>query len=194
MPPSRRICNWPFGSPRRSSTRNKCSGLCAGLTLAPGLDRRPSGIRCIRSWRTATPSSAPRLWSGLGTTSIRARVPRRRSRFAGFRSRAPDSTGFNTRCRGSVPSEADAQGSEAKAEARRAALAEGKLTPEEFDIAFRDTPKTFYRQLESDFKTAGENLEALDSVCQEKFGRRSAWLSGTQDERSKRFRLRPAFS
>ena len=71
----------------------------------------------------------------------------------------------------SVPSDAEAQGNETKAEARKAALAEGKLSPEEFDTAFRDTPKTFYRQLESDFKTASENLEALDSVCQEKFGR-----------------------
>jgi type VI secretion system protein ImpA len=70
----------------------------------------------------------------------------------------------------SVPSDADAQGSDSKAETRRAALAEGKLSPEDFDTAFRDTPKTFYRQLEADFKTAGENLEALDKVCREKFG------------------------
>lgn len=69
-----------------------------------------------------------------------------------------------------VPSEADAQGNETKAEARKAALADGKPAPEEFDNAFRDTPKTFYRQLESDFKTASENLDALDSVCKEKFG------------------------
>jgi type VI secretion system protein ImpA len=68
-----------------------------------------------------------------------------------------------------VPSEAETQGNENKSEARKAALADKKLTPEEFDLAFRDTPKTFYRQLESDFKTAGENLEALDSICKEKF-------------------------
>ncbi len=66
----------------------------------------------------------------------------------------------------SVPPESDTN----KAEARSAALAEGKLSPEDFDTAFRDTPKPFYRQLESDFKTASENLEKLDSVCQEKFG------------------------
>ncbi len=70
----------------------------------------------------------------------------------------------------SVPSDADAQGNESKAEARKTAVDEGKLTPEEFDNAFRDTPKAFYRQLESDFKTASENLETLDSVCKDKFG------------------------
>src|SRR5665213_6652 len=68
-----------------------------------------------------------------------------------------------------VPSEADAQGNESKADARRVALSEGKLAPEELHRPFRETPKTFYRQLESDFKTAGENLEALDAVCKEKF-------------------------
>ena len=70
----------------------------------------------------------------------------------------------------SVPSEAETQGNETKAEARKAALAEKKLSPEEFDLAFRETPKTFYRELEADFKTASENVDALDSVCREKFG------------------------
>jgi len=70
----------------------------------------------------------------------------------------------------SVPSEAEAQGNESKAEARKAAVAEKKLTPEEFDNAFRDTPKTFYRELEAAFKMASDNVDALDSVCREKFG------------------------
>jgi len=77
---------------------------------------------------------------------------------------------FQYKASRSVPSDGEAQGSETKAEARRTAIAEGKLSPEDFDVAFRDTPKPFYRQLESDFKTAAENIEKLDSLCAEKFG------------------------
>ena len=39
-----------------------------------------------------------------------------------------------------VPSEADASASEVKASAREAAIAEGKMPPEEFDAAFDATP------------------------------------------------------
>ena len=76
---------------------------------------------------------------------------------------------FQYKASRTVPSEADAQANESKAEARKDALADGKLSPEEFDNAFRETPKTFYRKLESDFKTAVENLETLDRVCKERF-------------------------
>jgi type VI secretion system protein ImpA len=76
---------------------------------------------------------------------------------------------FQYKASRTVPSEADAQGNDSKAEARKDALADGKLSPEEFDNAFRETPKAFYRKLESDFKTAAENLDALDAVCKEKF-------------------------
>jgi type VI secretion system protein ImpA len=76
---------------------------------------------------------------------------------------------FQYKASRTVPSEADVQGNESKAEARKDALADGKLSPEDFDNAFRETPKTFYRKLEADFKTAVENLETLDRVCKEKF-------------------------
>jgi type VI secretion system protein ImpA len=76
---------------------------------------------------------------------------------------------FQYKASRTIPSEADAQGNESKAEARKDALADGKLSPEEFDNAFRETPKAFFRTLESDFKTATENLETLDRVCKEKF-------------------------
>ena len=144
-------------------------GLCAGLTLLQGLTES--------FWDSLYPEledgdaefrATPLEWFGnyfdpsKGSSPAFAvrRIPITRSGLDWFQYKTSRS----------VPSDAEAQGSETKAEARRAALAEGKLSPEEFDTAFRDTPKTFYRQLESDFKTAGENLEALDSVCQEKFG------------------------
>jgi len=68
-----------------------------------------------------------------------------------------------------VPSDAEAKESETKKAARDAALNDGKLSPEHFQAAFRETPKAFYRDLESGLKMAAELLTALDGVCQEKF-------------------------
>lgn len=68
-----------------------------------------------------------------------------------------------------VPTELEAGGSTPKAEAREAAVAEGKLTPEEFDKSFESSPKAYYVQLAADFDGALESLEALDGLCEEKF-------------------------
>jgi type VI secretion system protein ImpA len=68
-----------------------------------------------------------------------------------------------------VPTEQEAAESSPKAEAREAAVAEGKLTPEEFDKAFESSPKAYYAQLSADFDGALESLQALDSLCEEKF-------------------------
>jgi type VI secretion system protein ImpA len=68
-----------------------------------------------------------------------------------------------------VPTEAEAGESTPKAEAREAAVAEGKLTPEEFDKSFESSPKAYYVQLAADFDAALESLQALDELCGEKF-------------------------
>ena len=144
-------------------------GLCAGISLLQGLIEN--------FWDSVYPEldegdaeyrATPLEWFGnyfdpsKGSSPAFAvrRVPITRSGFDWFQYKTSRS----------VPSEADAQGNESKAEARKTAVEEGKLTPEEFDNAFRETPKTFYRQLESDFKTASESLETLDRVSKDKFG------------------------
>jgi type VI secretion system protein ImpA len=144
-------------------------GLCAGITLLQDLTES--------FWDSMYPEledgdaefrATPLEWFGnyfdpsKGSSPAFAvrRIPITRSGFDWFQYKTSRS----------VPSDAEAQGSETKAEARRTALSEGKLSPEDFDTAFRDTPKAFYRQLESDFKTASENLEKLDAVCTAKFG------------------------
>ena len=68
-----------------------------------------------------------------------------------------------------VPTETEAGESTPKAEAREAAVAEGKLTPEEFDKSFESSPKAYYVQLAADFDGALESLQALDGLCEEKF-------------------------
>jgi type VI secretion system protein ImpA len=65
--------------------------------------------------------------------------------------------------------EADAD-NEAKAEARAAAIADGKLTGEEWDAAFAASSKAFYVALEADLDGILELLESLGSLCEEKFG------------------------
>lgn len=61
------------------------------------------------------------------------------------------------------------KGDEAKK--RRAQLVkEGKLTPENFDKAFEETPKKFYAQAERDLDASLQKLSQLKKSCDEKFG------------------------
>jgi len=69
-----------------------------------------------------------------------------------------------------VPSETDAANNEVKGSARETAIAEGKLTPEEFDEAVGATPTEFYAGLQAELGRALETLEALGQVCDAKFG------------------------
>jgi type VI secretion system protein ImpA len=65
--------------------------------------------------------------------------------------------------------EADAD-TETKAESRAAAIAEGKLTGEEWDAAFAASPKEYYVALEADLDGILEAIESLTALCEEKFG------------------------
>lgn len=61
---------------------------------------------------------------------------------------------------------ADAQ----RMEARQRGIQDGKLTPEEFDEAFGQTPKPFYKELVADLEGSLASLEALDGLSGELFG------------------------
>jgi len=69
-----------------------------------------------------------------------------------------------------VPTDADASGDLGKGEARRNALAEGKLTPEAFDSAFNATPKSWYREQLADLDAARMALDELQGIADERFG------------------------
>ncbi len=64
--------------------------------------------------------------------------------------------------------EQDADTSE-KQEARKEAIAAGRLTAEAFDEAFAATPKAWYKQLLADVDAALASLDALDMVGQDRF-------------------------
>ncbi|HLJ86713.1 MAG TPA: type VI secretion system protein TssA [Candidatus Angelobacter sp.] len=57
-----------------------------------------------------------------------------------------------------------------KKQRREEAIADGKLTAEDFDEAFTSTPKAFYVATSAHLEGAEEALAALESFCDEKYG------------------------
>jgi type VI secretion system protein ImpA len=81
--------------------------------------------------------------------------------------------------------EADAEGNSVKQEARQNAIAEGKLTAEEFDQGVDETPKSWYKELMADIEGCQESLRLLDAVGEERFGTEApsySQLRGALDE------------
>jgi hypothetical protein len=58
---------------------------------------------------------------------------------------------------------------EEKKAARTKALGQGKIAPEDFDKSFEETPKVFYVSTEAVLDECNATLQALDSLCREKF-------------------------
>ncbi|MBA4156457.1 MAG: type VI secretion system protein TssA [Gemmatimonadetes bacterium] len=69
-----------------------------------------------------------------------------------------------------VPTEADAEASSERRTQRERAIAEGKLTPEQFDQGVNATPTEWYQALVADLDGSLEALAALDDMGEEKFG------------------------
>jgi type VI secretion system protein ImpA len=66
--------------------------------------------------------------------------------------------------------EADAESSDSKRQAREQAIADGKVTGEEFDKAFAATPKAWYVAMEEAIRASTETMETLQAYCEEKYG------------------------
>jgi type VI secretion system protein ImpA len=62
--------------------------------------------------------------------------------------------------------------------ARQQRIDEGKLPPEEFDKAIAATPKSFYKQAQTDLDASIAALQRLDQLCRERF--REAYPSFTK--------------
>ncbi|HKW98165.1 MAG TPA: type VI secretion system protein TssA [Bryobacteraceae bacterium] len=74
--------------------------------------------------------------------------------------------------------EADAADNDAKQEARAQAIAEGKVTGEEFDSAFNSTPKAFYVQAKQDVDDSLAAIDSLSEACEPKFGDAAPGFAG----------------
>jgi type VI secretion system protein ImpA len=70
----------------------------------------------------------------------------------------------------SIGYEAAVKSNEVRRKAREAAIQEGKIPPEAFDNALKETPKEWVRTLDTDLKSSLQSLRALDGLCQSKFG------------------------
>jgi type VI secretion system protein ImpA len=67
--------------------------------------------------------------------------------------------------------EKDCEGNDSKTAARNAAIEEKKCTAEEFDEAVQATGDAYYEKLSGNLRATAESLQALESLCDEKFGR-----------------------
>jgi type VI secretion system protein ImpA len=85
---------------------------------------------------------------------------------------------FDYREQKSVPSEEEANSDQAKAEARQAAIEEGKLTPEDFAKDFRSTPLSYYSELVEEIDATQSLLRQLENGCDEKFGELAPSFTG----------------
>lgn len=77
------------------------------------------------------------------------------------------------------------EGDAAKAESRAELVAEGKLTPEEFDAAMAQSKRPFYETLAADLTKCREEFQTLEQLIDEKFGNegpRLAELRETLDD------------
>lgn len=79
-------------------------------------------------------------------------------------------TFFDLRDSRLVPTEAAAAESEERAAARTAAIASGKVTPEDMDAGFTATPKPWYKALVADIEGSLAMLATLDKICEARFG------------------------
>jgi len=104
--------------------------------------------------------ATPLEWVGSQLDTTIKRVPLTRNRLDWFQYKQSRS----------VPSEEECASSEARRAQRETAVAEGKLTPEQFEAGFQATPKSFYEQAAEQLEGARESLELLNQVAQEKFG------------------------
>ena len=66
--------------------------------------------------------------------------------------------------------EADTEYNDAKREARERAIADGKVTGEDWDKAFASTSKSFYVNLDESIRSATETIDTLQIFCEEKYG------------------------
>jgi type VI secretion system protein ImpA len=69
-----------------------------------------------------------------------------------------------------VPTREEAEADSDRAAVREQAVAEGKLTPDEFEASFAATPVAWYRALVDDLDATLAALQALDDFCRERFG------------------------
>lgn len=141
--------------------REGFAGLHEGLKLIHGL------IEIF--WDTLYPEmedgeselrAAPLDWVGIRLDEVVRRTALSKGGYGYFKYKESRAVGY----------EEQANESQSRMEARAAAIAEGKIAPEQFDKDFEATPREFYVAAVSDIDANLEQLDELAPLCEEKFG------------------------
>lgn len=118
-------------------------------TLYPEIEDGDSGMRAV-----------PVEWSANRIADLLHEAPITKDGLNFYQHRESRAVGY----------EADAESSDSKREAREMAIADGKITGEEFDKSFAATPKSWYAAMDEAIRAAMEALDALQVYCEEKYG------------------------
>jgi type VI secretion system protein ImpA len=150
-------------------SREQFAGLQAGLDLIRAL--------CENFWDTLHPEpeegdlelrAAPLEWFGNYLEPDKGNSPALAVRFVPLNIRGLHF--FQYKESQAVGYEDAVKGNEQRRKAREQAIKDGKTPPEAFDAALIETPKEWVRKLEADLKASLASLQALDELCQAKFG------------------------
>lgn len=145
--------------------REGFSGLKDGLDLMHGLlDRFWDGVYPEIEDGDTEMRATPVEWVGSRLDEPLKRVALTRSGLDFFKYKESRAVGYET--------------DTARAEARAQAIEEGKLTAEEFDAAFDETPKSWYGERMEQVESCLASLDALNQICEEKFDGESPNLGG----------------
>lgn len=81
-----------------------------------------------------------------------------------------------------VPTEEAAATDEKLAEVRAAKIADGRITQEEFENAFKKTPKQYFIDLTAELDACLESLDKLAEACETRFGADAPSVSGLRQD------------
>jgi type VI secretion system protein ImpA len=118
-------------------------------TLYPEIEEGDPGMRAV-----------PIEWSSNRLAELLHEAPITKDGLSFYQYRESRAVGY----------EADTESSDSKREAREMAIADGKITGEEFDKSFAATPKSWYSAMDEAIRAASEALGSLKIYCEEKYG------------------------
>ena len=81
-----------------------------------------------------------------------------------------------------VPTEEAAANDEKLAEIRAAKIADGRITQEEFENAFKKTPKQYFVDLTAELDACLESVDRLAQACESRFGADAPSVSGLRED------------
>ncbi len=118
-------------------------------SIYPEIDEGDAGLRAV-----------PIEWAANRIATILREAPITRDGLNYFQYKDSRAIGY----------EAEAEYNDAKREMRQNAIADGKVTGEDFDKSFGSTPKSWYAQMEESLGSSLETLDDLQGFCEQKYG------------------------